>query len=198
LAFPWPASLGSNIYWLCAVPAAGGPDQARSQPYIVTQDAAPALRVTPGLALPGSTLQVTIADWLAPDHQAPAHLWISYPSTPSTSSEVAFQVLAPPDATGACTLSVVLPLTAPLGDVFLIAGSTAYYQRSATFTVEKPEIATALAMMYATATATYAVGTAPSVSLQSDNVTRFFGLGAGVLLLLVMGGIVLLVARRRP
>jgi hypothetical protein len=197
LGFPWPASLGTNLYWLCALPTAGGPAQAWSAPYIVTQDAAPALRVTPGLVLPGSTLQVAISDWLAPDHGAPTHLWIVRPDG-LTRSDVPFQVLTPPDVTGACTLSVTLPLTFPPGDAFLIAGSAAYYQRSGMITVQKPEIATALAIMNATATAPHAVGTAPSVLPQSDNVTLFFGLGAGVLLLLVMGGIVLLVARRRP
>jgi hypothetical protein len=197
VTFPWPASLGTNMYWLCAFPAAGGSDQAWSEPYIVTQDAAPALHVTPGLALPGSTLQVTIADWLASNHQAPAHLWISYPST---SSEVAFQVLSPPDANGACTLSLVLPLTLSPGDVFLIAGSSAYYQRSDTITVEEPALATAAAAMTASPTATPAVSTTPSVSPTSYNATLFFGLSTGVLLLLllVVGGIVLLVVRRRP
>jgi hypothetical protein len=192
VTFPWPASLGTNMYWLCAFPAAGGPEQAWSEPYIVTRDAAPALQVRPNLALPGSTLQVTIADWLAPDHQAPAHLWIN---SPSTGIEVAFQVLSPPDANGACTLSVVLPLTISPGDAFLIAGSSAYYQRSGTVTVEKPEIATALAMM--DATATQAAVKAPSVSPQSDNVILFFGLGAGILLLVVVGGIAMLVVRQR-
>jgi hypothetical protein len=196
LAFPWPASLGTNRYWLCALPAAGGPAQAWSAPYIVTQDAAPALRVTPGLALPGSTLQVAIADWLPPDHLAPAHLWIVRPDG-LTRSDAPFQVLSPPDVTGACTLSVTLPLTFPPGDAFLIAGSTAYYQRSATLTVEQPEIATALALMNATATATQAVGKAPSVLPLSDNSTVFFGLGVGILVLLVVGGIVMLVVRRR-
>jgi hypothetical protein len=194
VTFPWPASLGTNMYWLCAFPAAGGPDQAHTgQPFIVTQHAAPALHVTPDLAPAGSTLQVAIADWLAPDQQAPAQLWIVSPDG-LTRRDVAFHVLTPLDATGACTLSLVLPLTLSPGPVFLIAGSTAYYERSDTITVEQPAVATAVA---ATPTAPPAAVKTASVSPKSQNPTVVFGLGAGALLLLVVGSMVLLVARRR-
>jgi hypothetical protein len=196
--FPWPASLGTNMYWLCAFPAAGGPDQAHTgQPFIVTHDAAPALSVTPPPdgARAGSTLQVAISGWLAPDHHAPAHLWIVSPDG-LTRSEVAFQVLTPPDVTGACTLSLVLPLTIFPGNVFLIAGSAAYYQRSDTIAVQEPALATASTT--ASPTATQTVVMTPSVLPKTENATFFFGLGAGVVLVLVVGGIVMLFARRRP
>jgi hypothetical protein len=201
VTFTWPASLGTDMYWLCAFPTAGGPDQAHtSAPFIITKDAAPALKVTPDFALPGSTLTVAISDWLAPDHLAPAHLWIPSPDG-NTRSEVSFQVLSPPDGTGACTLSFVLPLNFNRGSWYLIAGSTAYYQRSDTFTVEDPAIATDVAIMHASPTpspaATRAPGNATSVSPLSDNTSLVLALGAGGVLLLVAGGIALRVMRRR-
>lgn len=198
VTFPWPASLGTNQYWLCAFPAAGGPDQAHTgQSFIVTHDAAPALRVTPPPegARAGSTLQVAISGWLAANHQAPAHLWIVSPDG-LTRSEAAIQVLTPPDVTGACTLSIVLPLTISPGNVFLIAGSAAYFQRSDTIAVQRPALATA--SITATPTATRAVVMTPSALPKWENETFFFGLGAGGILLLVVGGIVMLFVRRRP
>jgi hypothetical protein len=199
--FPWPTSLGTNLYWLCAFPAAGGPDQAHTgQPFIVTQNAAPALSVTapPDGARAGSTLQVAISRWLAPDHQAPAHLWI-VSADGLTRSDVAFQVLTPPDVTGACTLRLFLPLTLSPGTIFVIAGSTASYERSDTIAVQPPVRATSTrtASPAAAPTATQGDVTTPSVVPTADNAMVFFGLGAGVLLL-VMGGVVLLVVRRRP
>jgi hypothetical protein len=197
MMFSWPASLATNMYWLCAFPTAGGPDQAHTlQPFIVTKDAAPALKVTPDLALAGSTLQVAISDWLAPDHRAPAHLWIVSPDG-LTRSEVAFQVLTPPDGTGAGALTVVLPLNIQPGNWFLIAGSAAYYQRSDMMSVQDPKIATAIAIMNASPTPTQPAVARHLASPKSDNTSLVLALGAGGVLLLVVGGIALRIVRRR-
>jgi hypothetical protein len=146
---------------------------------------------------------VAITGWLAPDHQAPAHIWIVSPDG-LTRSDVAFQVLSPPDATGACTLSLVLPLTTSPGNDFLIAGSANYYERSDTVVVQNPALATTATTPAPgptpapTPSATQAAVVASSVLPKSDNVTLLLGIGAGVMLLLVLGGIVLMIARRRP
>jgi hypothetical protein len=195
----WPSAFAHGQYWLCAKPASGTGDQAKSTyPFVVTDANSPTPTSTPAAprpsasvslpaagVLPGTAVTVVVSNWFPPDGQPPSHVSLiplSDNGSPGgggaipQATPVPFTVQAS-GAAGSYTVVVSLPATTPPGMYAVRVQEGDLQTDTAPFAVVLHAVAP---------TPTPAVGSPDSSTHNATPPYLVIGLAVGGLLLLVV------------